>query len=59
MLGVAGAHWRDHQHADIREATLDQTPADQPIILMHLREDISLRSHTFACWRLGIRLPYK
>ena len=46
-----------HEHADILEGKLDQTPADQPLVLMSLSDDIYLRSVNFACWRLGIRLP--
>ena len=47
----------DHEHADILEAKLDQTPDDQPIVLMSLGDDVCLRSVVFAAVRLGIRLP--
>jgi hypothetical protein len=46
-----------HEHTDILKAKLDQTPADQPMVLTSLSDDIYLRSVNCACWRLGIRVP--
>ena len=45
------------QHAVIIERSLDQHPPDQGLVRMSFSDDITLRSLTLACWRLGLPTP--
>lgn len=45
------------RHADELERILDQTPADQAIVHLNLRDELFLASVNWACMALGIGRP--
>jgi hypothetical protein len=45
------------QHAAELEARLDETPADEALVRLNLRDDLFLRSVNWACLALGIPRP--
>jgi hypothetical protein len=45
------------EHADVIERLLDRHVADEPMVTLHLTDDVYLRSYNGARLELGIPLP--
>ncbi len=46
-----------HEHAAIIERDLERHPPDRGLVRMGFSDDVTLRSLTLACWRLGLPMP--